>query len=615
MKERSILFKLLMILAGLVLLIGCSSGAEDGGSSDDPGASQTVASVSIGVSDSSVSTDNSDSVTVTVSVLNSGNAAVEGATVRFSTTTGALGASSATTDEDGTAEVTFHCGLVNQSNRTAIITATSNGISATIPVLIQGSAVTANQSDTTLLVNDESDSLEIVVTNSGGGAIYNTDVDITVDSSSSGTVTVTPDSGTTGVDGSLAVSVTGTSSGTVTLNIEAAGATGTCSYTIEGEGNLLQITAPSSSTTMATNGSLTVSVSDPDSGTVMLTTSLGTFNGSGSSVALDASSGTASATFTSSSSGTATIEAYNTNDPDVTDRVTVYVYAPSSEAAQISIQGSSTVVSPSTADQSYSVTITATVTNSAGVRVGDAPVAFALSNTTGGGERLSPTVALTGMGTNSTDILGDATTTFTSGSLSTSGSGVAITAYLLDNTSVSDSMSMVIGDTPGSVVLGLSTEISSVNSDTAYEIDVSVLVADSNGNPVNGAVVSLGLWPLYYYTGDVWYGSTTVVGPIANEDTNRNQILDSGEDINSDGELTPANSSSGSIPSSVTVDENGVGTFTWIYLKDYAGFVTAEITASTEVLGTETTSTVTKRLPASQDDVDDGVLPSSSPFE
>jgi hypothetical protein len=59
------------------------------------------------------------------------------------------------------------------------------------------------------------------------------------------------------------------------------------------------------------------------------------------------------------------------------------------------------------------------------------------------------------------------------------------------------------------------------------------------------------------------------------------------------------------MPATVVADQNGVGTFDWIYGKDYAGYVRAEIKASTTVLGSETTSTVLKRLRPSQTDVDD----------
>jgi len=119
---------------------------------------------------------------------------------------------------------------------------------------------------------------------------------------------------------------------------------------------------------------------------------------------------------------------------------------------------------------------------------------------------------------------------------------------------------------------------------------MSVLVADSNGNPMKNTTVNLKLWPIGYATGtDV----ETITGTYLNEDVNRNIIMDTGEDLNGDGQLTPPSSAAGSLPSTVTTDDNGVANFNLVYLKASAAYIAVEITASTLVLGTETQS-VTK---------------------
>lgn len=91
-------------------------------------------------------------------------------------------------------------------------------------------------------------------------------------------------------------------------------------------------------------------------------------------------------------------------------------------------------------------------------------------------------------------------------------------------------------------------------------------------------------------------------GPYVNEDINRNLILDPGEDVgldpgHGDGNLTPPSSAAGAVPATVTTDENGVGNFNLVYLKQSAVWIADEITASVVVLGTETTSTLEFRLP------------------
>ena len=124
---------------------------------------------------------------------------------------------------------------------------------------------------------------------------------------------------------------------------------------------------------------------------------------------------------------------------------------------------------------------------------------------------------------------------------------------------------------------------------------MSVMVSDSNGNPVASAVVTLGLCPSCYATG-FWVTWAAGIVPwiedtFPNEDEpDRNLILDPGEDANGDGELTPPNSAAGTVPLPVTTDENGVANFELYYLKKYAVWIEEEIRASTMVLGTETQS-------------------------
>ncbi len=324
----------------------------------------------------------------------------------------------------------------------------------------------------------------------------------------------------------------------------------------------------------------------------------------------DVSDGAASAILNSANAGTATVQVFpvvnDIVDSSTTDTLTVAISAPSSEASQIALQASATVVAPSIGGTSNTVTLTATVKNDDDEPVGNSPVAFSIENPTGGGETISPAIGYT-------NDYGIATSTFTSGSLSSGAWGVTAKASVVGMPAVTpDTIDIVIGGTASSVVLGVSTEISSNSTDTAYILPMSVLVADSNGNPVSGALVSLSTWPTLYRTGH-WSEEGEVVivpyyvdGPYQydNEDENRNLILDvdDGEDTgldpgHGDGVLTPPSSASGTVPGTVTTDENGVANFNLVYLKQYSVWVEAEIKASTLVLGTETTSTLTFWLP------------------
>jgi len=174
---------------------------------------------------------------------------------------------------------------------------------------------------------------------------------------------------------------------------------------------------------------------------------------------------------------------------------------------------------------------------------------------------------------------------------------------------ISDSINVVIGGVGGSVVLGHSTLIEIDDKNTSkYLMDMSAQVADSNGNAVSGAKVTLSFWPSAYYSG-VWYDEDPDPsakkcvpyrsgGPFANEDVDEDLILDRppasvvDEDANQDGEATPHNSAAGTVPSTVTTDSLGIGVFKLAYLKQYTPWIDVRARARTKVQGTETTGTL-----------------------
>jgi hypothetical protein len=271
--------------------------------------------------------------------------------------------------------------------------------------------------------------------------------------------------------------------------------------------------------------------------------------------------------------------------------------------------------------------------------VGNCAIAFNIVNPTGGGETVSPVVVLSASTVTGTLGLGQATTTFTAGSLPSGASGVQIHGSIIGTsiaTGVSPSGSdatVVIGGTAGSVTIGLSTVVGVDTSNTIYTLPMSVLVSDSNGNPVANTTVSLSAWPIAFNVGGSVCNGTTYT-PVAgtyyfNEDVNENLTLDAGEDgvrtvyLNgsagatttgtADGKLTPANSAGGTLPATVTTGSNGVATFTLTYTKSSAFWIVDRIRARTLVQGTETLGEVKFTLPALQSDATSCVL-SPSPY-
>ncbi len=579
----------------------------------------TPASISLGLSQATVKSDNSDSSTITATVLDSNFAVIEGIMVTFISDGGQLSAPTADTDENGEASVNFSSGTTDRSNRVIIVTAMVSGLAldAQIPIQVTGTTLTLTTDATNLEIggNDQA-TLTITARDAGDLPIYN--AQITITSSPSGVVQISnpiPTNGRTDVTGQLKVTVTALSAGDVTVQAAGLGATGTKGYTVGSVGNVFTITDPTDDPHSAsTSDTVTVTVNAPTQTSVQFATTLGEWDFTGQVINVLVAGGVASADLRADEAGTANIMASDVDDPYTSDSLTILFSAPSSEADNISLQASATVVAPSTGGVSNSVNLTATVKNADGQVVGGAAVAFSIEDPTGGGEFVTPPVAFT-------DSFGIAEATFTSGSLSSDSEGVTVRAVVVDDPTIADTIQIIIGGTGGSLVIGQSTTISSINNDTAYSLPMSVLVSDSNGNPVSGAVVTLNLWPLQYGTGCwVKVGEEFVPGNCPaptytfydNEDDNhpdtsyyRNLILDDdplvawpaepSEDGGStpiypghgNGQLTPPLSAAGAVPGTVTTGANGVGDFELVFLKSSAAWIRVEVTASAVVSGTE----------------------------
>jgi len=222
--------------------------------------------------------------------------------------------------------------------------------------------------------------------------------------------------------------------------------------------------------------------------------------------------------------------------------------------------------------------------------------------------------------------------------------------------------SIVIGGVAGSVSFGQATVLGIDDTNANYTLEMSVVVADVNGNPVSDTDVNLSLWPIAWSTGSAcsydpdyyhidddantltpssdddgvpgedvrnYYGDR---GTFWNEDFNENTILDAGEDGRRcyasdstktfciplggtpDGYITPVNSAAGTVPGTVTTDANGVAGFTLTYSKTSSIWTVVRIRASTIVQGTETVGEVSFRLAPLASDVTPTCKITGSPY-
>lgn len=623
-KKTWYLSLVVILLSGF---IGCTAVDESGDPSDSgtPGAAALVV-----FSDTfSIDSTGEDSAQITATVLDANNGALEGVTVRFSSDSGQLSQSIATTDEDGNADVRLSAGNQDRSNRNITVTAETIGVDSDSTLIqVTGTTVQANL-DGTGLDPDSGDTitLTVIVNDANENPVAGSDVLVT--SSGNGSVSPSSAQGITNNNGTFTLELSPAGSGNVVMTVSTAGVT-VDTEQIAISGDAFRVTAPTpTNRSISTNEEVTVTVNAPGVSRVRFSTTLGVFDGVASNIDKAVSGGTASAVLSANTAGIATVQVSDFEDLDPSETIQIGVAAPAADAANVSLQGSASVVALSEGSVQNSIALTATVTNVTQEPVGGSIVQFSLLNAPGGGEFISPTLALT-------DEQGKAVTSFTSGSIS-SDDDLIILAQVLNATASpapNDTFGLAIGGTAGSIMIGRGTTIFSEDNDTAYRQPFVVVVADANGNPVEGAQVSLSTWPVGYYAG-MWLdiGDEWIVRYDAfayNEDINENVRLDPGEDTfnlagacipagsslptlisggNGDGLLTPANSAAGTLDAIVTTDEFGKGLFDLNFAKASATWIVVRIAATTTVLGTETKAELELTLPHAIDD--EGNLPHS----
>lgn len=433
---------LVLIMALLGLLAGCGSGGlTDAPPSPSPAPSpspspSSVASIGLGTDKATVMSGDSDFATITATALDSSNAVIAGVSVSFSTTGGVISNSSVVTDASGKAVIKFSSGTLNQSNQVVTITAAASGKTAQIPIQVVGSTLTMTSSPTTNIPSDGSSVATLTVLARNAGNISLRDVSIALTTSGTGGVALSASTGTTGIDGKLVdangneVTVTGTSAGTATVKAVGLGTSNTIDYTVTGAVGIFRITSPNvvlSECSTDPAAYIDVTVSYPDAvatSRVTFATTLGIWDATAAIVTKSAGAKTATARLRSTQAGLATIQVYDPDVPTTTASIKVAFYAPASSATQIALQSSVSVLGLSTGGISKTATLLATVLDVNNAPVGKAPVAFSVVNPTGGGEFVSPVVAYT-------DSSGKATTTFTSGSVSSGAGGVQINAEVV----------------------------------------------------------------------------------------------------------------------------------------------------------------------------------------
>jgi len=615
-----------------------------------PGCTVTANFLSLRLSQQQVNSDGQDTTTISATVLDTNRAAIEGVQVNFSANLGKLSTSVSFTDALGIATVDFSADPGDPSNQVATITATITGVGAvTIPVEIIGTTLEITITNTSLQIpvgsTNVTENLIITAKDSGGQRIYNAPITFIISTTGTAVVTSSIPAGVTDTRGEIATTLTASGSGSATFTVTGLGTTASVSLTISdiAADNPFRITAPTVNPTSIVSGVGTVTINVAAAGitNIVFSTSIGRWTSNSlSSDTVAVVGGVVSLTVEAvtplggvPASGFATVVVSDALDPTVFDSITIAMSPPIANAALLSIQSDVNVLPLSNGSSTFTANLEATVRTddaSGNVPIFNVPVVFTLSNAPGGGEVLSTSFGVT-------DLFGIVKTQFSSGVLPSGQNAVTITATVVPNAAVNDSIDVTIGGIGGSVVLGISPFLETDEDNTAiYRLDMSAQVADSAGASVAGSNVTLSMWPAQYRTG-AWYDrdpdpntEDCVVyysgGPFDNEDLDEDLILDlssiltmppgGSEDANQDGLLTPHNSTAGTVPSFVVTDAEGVGAYQLTYLKQYAKWVDVRARGRTKVQGTETTGNLFFNLEASRVEAENCDIPGTlSPFD
>ncbi|MBU0485716.1 MAG: Ig-like domain-containing protein [Proteobacteria bacterium] len=635
------LFSLLRItFITLLLLTACTTGTDTPTQDDESTGVGGSDSLYLTSSSTTIQSDDTQSAEIMATVLDN-FVPQEGVEVIFSTNGGVISTATGTTDVNGKATTILTSGPA-ASNDVVTVTATSLGLTNTVPVQITGNIITLTTAQTNIAVGDNP-TLSVSVQNAIPLGIPNATVTFSI-LSGANIISLSTSQAITDVTGKSSVRLTSVASGNAIIQASCMGATTTLNMVIAAPSNVFEITSPdtdSYSLPTSPAGSLPITVNAPNQTNVTFTTTLGSWLGAtspGNTIDVPVVDGTASATLSSLAAGTATIEVRDSTNPSIIDSMNAVFSAPPADAGFIALQASATNVSVTTSGATKNtITLIATVTTGLPENnvVGGAVVNFTMDNAPGGGEYISPASAVT-------NDYGVATSTFYSGELSSSGSdGVKISA-VVDKTTIGNNVNIIIGGVAGSISIGRANKISKNGESTLYTQMITVQATDAGGSPMANQVVSLSLWPKSYLLGYAWAWNTTggtcgswtgcykyVPWPMAtmynkntsynyyipNEDLNNNLILDTGEDAipNLDNLLTPHNSTAGSVPATVTTDETGTASFEHTFLMQYALWVEVKLKATIVVAGTETQATQSWVLPAEEGDVNNCDL-YNSPF-
>lgn len=613
--------KLLSLGAVLVsaALASCGGGGDGTISGGGGGGAAAASIITVLASSPQLQSDQggANTVSITAQVKDDNNAVLEGVTVAFGASSGSLAVTQAVTDASGIAYAQLSNGT-NAQNRAITITATAGDASGSVTVNVVGTTITIT-GPASLALNDVG-SYVAVAKDSKGAGISGALLTLT---SANGNTIAAPVTTTDG-SGNVPFSVTATAAGNDTLTVSGLGLTATKALTVSGDA--FAFSAPASGAEVNLGAVQPITVRWTKNGvaqvgaTITFSTTRGTLS-AGS--ALTDGSGDASVTISASTPGSAVLTATNPESTS-TNRSIEFI---STVADSVDLQASPTTVGVS--EQSE---LTAIVRDASNNPVKNKVVQFVLE---------SPGGSLS-VGQDITDSQGRAQSVYTAGADASAADGIIIRATV-QGTAITDTVALTVARQALALTLGTGNTLFEIGTAT-YAKEWVILVTDVTGNAVANKQVQASIRSRRYAKGFLGWadppGVWTYAGnsPVfcADEDANKNGILDPGEDGNGNGRIEAGNialvaavpqsasltapcASAGAQGTSaqVTTNSQGLARVCVFYPQNYAEWLEATLTAAAGVTGTEGSQSSVFTLQVLAADVDsetDAPPNQSSPF-
>lgn len=493
----------------------------------------------------------STAVTVTAVLVDQNNNALSGVPVTFTSDSGIIVVTQATTDANGHATATLNTNG-NQADRAINVTVNGDGVTAKGVINVTGTTLTSTSAPASLTVNTPAKFI-FNLQDSSGANIPNAAVTFSsaagnpfVGLTSSGGTTTTP---VTDSSGNVTLSVAPTVAGTDTLTVKADGATSTSTFTTSSQS--LAVVLSDNSTSPATvlnvspqpkveyTGSSCIQIDAQykvngvgASGNALVSSSLGTlYTDSGCTIAATYNTSTGkpapsagtTARFTAGAMttlylssvtiGAATVTISETNDAGVagpTQTAVVNFTAKLLPSSNLTLNAAPSVIGPNNNSANptaqYSV-LTATVRDGTTENnlVAGVPVQFSVVADSSGGY-LSQSVVYT-------QANGQAQTNYYSGPVSTRQNGVSLEAVVQlpsapnGTGQLNTPISLTVGTQSLFVTLGTGNSLIGLDA-TTYQQPWAAYVTDSAGHPVANATVTTTLVAASYSKGQLFWNGT-----------------------------------------------------------------------------------------------------------